>query len=125
MSTQREIFSRNLKSLVDKSHLTQTQLADICEVSTSTFSDWIYKRSYPRPEKLAVLAKALGVTEYDLISEQKESKERQYLPKHVVDITDDLMSNPSALSLYNDIRKLPEEDKETVRRLVSSLAKQK
>lgn len=125
MSTQREIFSRNLRLLVDKSHLNQTQLADICEVSTSTFSDWLYKRSYPRPEKLAILAKALGVTEYDLISEQKESEERQYLPKHVVDITNQLLNNPSALSLYTDILKLSEEDKETVRRLVSSLVKEK
>lgn len=123
MPTKREIFSRNLRRLVEKSHLNQVQLAELCSVSAGSFNDWCHARTYPRPEKMEHLAKALGVTVYDLITDFETPDARQKMAKSVEEIANELRENPDARELYTAIARLSADDMLTVRRLVFSLLK--
>lgn len=118
MSTEREIFSRNLKRLIENSYLNQSDLAAIVGVSKGSFSDWVNARSYPRPAKLAALAKALGVTEYDLITDFGSTEKRQFMSKELEEIARELHENPDARALFTAISKLSEADRKAIEHLV-------
>ena len=51
----KEIFSLNLKYYMDKTNITQKELAEIVGVATSTFNDWIKAKKYPRMDKIELL----------------------------------------------------------------------
>ena len=121
-SSKREIFARNLRSALASSYLNQAQLADICGVSRGTMSDWYHGRAYPRPEKLSLLANALGVTEYDLTVDFDSTKKIPYMNRELSEIAAELNENPDARRLYAAITQLKEEDKLAVQHIVYKLS---
>ena len=62
-------FSERLKFLRKQKGLTQQQLADLLNVSNKSVSRWESMGGYPDIELLAELAKALGVTVDELLSD--------------------------------------------------------
>lgn len=62
-------FSERLKLLRKQKGLTQQQLADLLNVSNKSVSRWESEGGYPDIELLAELAKALGVTVDELLSD--------------------------------------------------------
>lgn len=112
----KEIFSKNLQTLLKKRHLTQKKVADAIGVSTSTFCDWIKERAYPRMDKIQLLADYFGIEKSDLI-EKKDVYNKYYLDK----LAHELHENPDAALLYEEIKSLDDSDKELVRSLIKSL----
>ncbi len=62
-------FSERLKAYRKQKGLTQQQLADLLNISNKSVSRWESEGGYPDIELLAPLAKALGVTVDELLSE--------------------------------------------------------
>lgn len=112
----KEIFSKNLQTLLKKRHLTQKEVADAIGVSTSTFCDWIKERAYPRMDKIQLLADYFNIEKSDLI-EKKDVYNKYYLDK----LAHELHENPDAALLYEEIKSLDDSDKELVRSLIKSL----
>lgn len=121
MATKREIFAQNLRKTIENSYLNQAQLAEICGVSKGSFSDWANGRSYPRPDKLETLARALGVSEYDLTTNFDNDDARVYMNKEVAKIAKDLYENPDARGLYEAIKRLDEPELRAMKQIVFSL----
>lgn len=121
MATRKEILSQNLQRLLLTSHRNQAQLADICGVSKGSFGDWVHGRTFPRPEKLRVLANALGVSEQDLITDV-ETKEL-YLNADVMALAKQLSGNIEARDLLLDILNLEPQNMIVAKQVVSSLSK--
>lgn len=73
----KEIFARNLMYYIERSGKSQKELADMLEVATSTFNNWVKAKKYPRIDKIEMLADYFGILKSDLIEEKlTEEKEK-------------------------------------------------
>ncbi len=65
-------FGNRLRRLRKKTGLTQEQLAEAVNVSLKTVQRWEFNERQPRIEEIKALAKALGVSEADLLNDPPE-----------------------------------------------------
>ena len=98
-STNKEIFTRNLKRYLNLHEKTQKEVAAAIGVTTGNFCDWVKGRSYPRIEKLQALADYFGVTMASLVEDVNMEKET---------ISDE---DQAVLDLFHEV---PEEKRELV-----------
>ena len=70
-----EIFARNLKRYVDNSGKTQKEIASAINISCGTFCDWMKCRSYPRMDKIQLLAEYFGIQKSDLVEDMNIIRE--------------------------------------------------
>lgn len=92
----KKTFAENLKRYLDSKGLTQLDLANVMECSSSTVSDWCNGRKYPRVDKMQRIADYLGVQMSDLT--------RTHDPLEDADI-----------AFYDRYKSLTEEEKEDMR----------
>lgn len=62
MCNARDVFANNLKLALDRRGISQLDLSADLGVSSATVSYWCSGQKYPRPDKMQMLADALGVT---------------------------------------------------------------
>lgn len=73
----KDVFAKNLRKYMNRAGRTQREVAEVCGVSTATFSDWINAKKYPRIDKIEILADYFGIMKSDLIEEKMtEEKEK-------------------------------------------------
>ena len=68
----KEVMAKNLRYYVEKSGRTQKEMCEILDVSTSTFNDWMKGKSYPRIDKIELLANYFKILKSDLIEDKSE-----------------------------------------------------
>jgi len=73
MSEIREILSNNLVELRRSIGLTQSELAAKAGFQSKSYSRWETGKSWPEPETIQALAKALGVSEARLFQASSSS----------------------------------------------------
>lgn len=66
----KEIFSINLKRLMEQKGVSRQDLSKVLGVSYFTISDWVNGKKYPRMDKVELLADYFGVLKSDLIEEK-------------------------------------------------------
>ena len=81
-----EIFSRNLQRYMEISGKTQKEVAAAIGVSTGTFCDWIKCRTYPRMDKIQLLANYFGIQKSDLVEDPNVKKTISEQDKTVIDL---------------------------------------
>ena len=64
---EREIFSKNLRHYLSINNKTQSDLSRDLKITTSTISDWVNAKKYPRMDKVQLLADYLGIKKSDLV----------------------------------------------------------
>ena len=69
----KEIFSINLKRLMDKKGISRQDLSKVLGVSYFTISDWVNGKKYPRMDKVEMLADYFGVLKSELIEKRMKS----------------------------------------------------
>lgn len=72
----KEIFSRNLNYYMDKNGVTRNDLCEQLGLKYMTLSDWINGKTYPRIDKIELLANYFNINKSDLI----EDKSKQSSP---------------------------------------------
>ena len=65
-------MAKNLAYYVERSGKSQRELADVLGIATSTFNDWMKGKTYPRIDKIEMLANIFGILKSDLIEERTE-----------------------------------------------------
>lgn len=73
MSSQREVFSKNLRRLIDSRGIDQNVLADYLGVSEMSVSNWVNGVKYPRMTNIQKIADYFGVMKSDLIEDKSNS----------------------------------------------------
>lgn len=66
----KEIFSINLKRLMERKGVSRQDLSKVLGVSYFTISDWVNGKKYPRMDKVELLADYFGVLKSDLIEDK-------------------------------------------------------
>ena len=57
---QKDIFSKNLKYQLNIHKKTQADIVNDLNITSSTVSDWVNGKKYPRMDKVQILADYLG-----------------------------------------------------------------
>ncbi|MFJ7733785.1 LexA family protein [Lysinibacillus sp. NPDC097231] len=64
------VFSTNLKKQLDKRGLNQTDMARDLNIPETTVSNWMKASTYPRPDKIKLMADYFNIKRSDLTEEQ-------------------------------------------------------
>lgn len=75
----KDIFSRNLRRLMQRFGKDRNQICDDLGFKYSTFNDWYNGKKYPRIDKIEMLANYFGVLKSDLIEEKENTPGEQAL----------------------------------------------
>lgn len=97
----KEVMSNNLKYYMNKKGVDRNQLCSDLDLKYMTVSDWINAKTYPRIDKIELLANYFGINKSDLIEEKSTTPSSiplpNFDPRQAI-----LLSNYSKL---NDTRK--------------------
>ena len=75
----KQVMADNIKRLMNEFNASQSDICTRLKLKPSTFSDWVNAKTYPRIDKIELLANYFGVEKSDLIEEKSES----YLPTRI------------------------------------------
>lgn len=68
----KKIFSRNLRNYMDNKNINTMDLSKILNIAYSTVSDWVKGNSYPRIDKIEMLANYFNIEKSDLIEDKTD-----------------------------------------------------
>lgn len=69
----KEIFSRNLNYYMNKYGITRNDLCEQLDLKYMTLSDWINGKTYPRIDKIELLANYFNINKSDLIEDKTDT----------------------------------------------------
>lgn len=72
----KEIMARNISKYMDKMGVDRNKLSSDLDIKYTTLTDWINGKTYPRIDKIELLANYFGISKSDLVEDasQNESK---------------------------------------------------
>ena len=117
----KNVFSENLRYYLSRTGEMQKDIARVARVSEGTVSDWLNRRSYPRMDKIQLIAEHWGIQMTDLVDERSVDNEHEIEVKM---IAKELADNPDMLIMFQEFQKLSPANKEIVRAMISSLPKE-
>ncbi|MGV3043472.1 LexA family transcriptional regulator [Staphylococcus rostri] len=79
MLGNKEVMAKNISRLMKQNNVDRKQLSKDLKVKYTTLSDWINAKTYPRIDKIELLANYFSVSKSDLV-EDKEEKVLETLP---------------------------------------------
>lgn len=82
---ERNIFSRNIKRYMNLRNVSQSDLSRDLGINSSTISDWVNAKKYPRMDKVQLLADYLNILKSDLV-EERTSTPLNTTPVHFMEI---------------------------------------
>lgn len=63
----KQVMANNIKKYMNKFNISQTKLCNELNLKQSTFSDWVNAKTYPRIDKIELLANYFGVNKSNLV----------------------------------------------------------
>lgn len=57
----KEIMANNIRFYLSQNGISQTEICQTLGFSMSTFSDWVHARTYPRIDKIELMANYFGI----------------------------------------------------------------
>lgn len=70
----KKIMARNIQHYMDKYEKTRQDMCDALGVKYTTFTDWVKGNSYPRIDKIELMANYFGISKADLVEEHPFNK---------------------------------------------------
>lgn len=72
----KEIMAKNISKYMDKMGIDRNKLSSDLDIKYTTLTDWINGKTYPRIDKIELLANYFGISKSDLVEDasQNESK---------------------------------------------------
>jgi transcriptional regulator with XRE-family HTH domain len=115
------VFAENFNYYLQKNNERKIDIAKLLGVSQATVCDWTKMRTYPRMDKIQILAEHWGIEMSDLVEKRTllDVVERQKQK-----IAAELLDDGEAIVLYQAIKKLSPANREIVSALIKSLTKE-
>lgn len=73
----KEIMAKNIQYYMDKYEKTRQDMCDALGVKYTTFTDWVKGNSYPRIDKIELMANYFGISKADLVEEHLSDKSKR------------------------------------------------
>lgn len=119
---QKEIFSKNLKHLLDNSGKTQVEIAKDIGVSPQTMNTWVRGIAIPRMGKIQKLADYFGVDKSRLIDDS-DNEPKYYINSETAKIAQQIYDDPDLHALFDAAADSAPEDMQMAADLLRRLKK--
>ena len=116
----KEIMAKNIKRLME---LRGKDRNDVCKdlgFKYTTFTDWINAKTFPRIDKIEMMANYFGVSKADLVEEPVEA-EPYYINDDARELAQFLFENPEYKVLFDASRKVKKEDIAFVKQMIDRM----
>ncbi len=119
----KEIMAKNIQYYMDKYGKSRQDMCDALGVKYTTFTDWVKGNSYPRIDKIELMANYFGITKADLVEDHSDNQdaEQYYLDPDARDMAQFLFENPEYKVLFDASRKVKKEDIEFVKQMIDRI----
>lgn len=93
MLGNKEVMAKNISKYMKEKNVDRTKLSNDLKLKYTTVSDWINAKTYPRIDKIELLANYFGVSKADLVEEStyKPTTIAAHLDGEVSDLDEDEM----------------------------------
>lgn len=93
MLGNKEVMAKNISKYMKEKNVDRTKLSNDLKLKYTTVSDWINAKTYPRIDKIELLANYFGVSKSDLVEEEtyKPTTIAAHLDDEVSDLDEDEM----------------------------------
>lgn len=108
----KKIMAKNIQYYMDKYDKTRQEMCEALGVKYTTFTDWVKGNSYPRIDKIELMANYFGISKADLVedhNDMQQAKEPYYLNEETREIAQEVFENPELRSLFHVARDIPPE----------------
>ena len=79
----KDVMAKNIKIHMESAGVTAKDICSTLNIPMATFSDWIHAKTYPRIDKIEMLANYFGISKADLIEDYSGPKDAiPYEPRH-------------------------------------------
>lgn len=114
----KEIFSYNLNFYMNQNGKSRNDVANAIDTSYFTVTDWVRGKTYPRMDKVELLAKYFNVKIADLV----EEKTIENNPEEMATIHAEIISDKEYVAMYKNFKLLDESQRKIVKDMINSLA---
>ena len=118
----KQIMAKNIRKYMELNNMTQTDLCNALGLKFMTVSDWVNAKSYPRIDKIEMMANYFGISKADLVEESTEKKE-YYIDPRTAEIAQEIKDSRELSALFDVQRDMSPEDLQTVYQLALALKK--
>lgn len=66
----KEIMAKNIKKYMSINNVSQSEVCRLLKIPMPTFSDWVNAKTYPRIDKIELMANYFGISKSDLVEEK-------------------------------------------------------
>ena len=117
----KEVMAINIQRLMDKNKIDRKDLAKAINTPYTTVCDWVNGKTYPRIDKIEMMANYFNVNKSDLV-EDIEEKQSYYLDPETAEMAQELFERPEMRVLFDASRKATKEDIEQVADILKKLS---
>lgn len=71
----KQVFAKNLQYYMDMRNVTRNDLCEALGIKYTTLTDWVNAKTYPRIDKIELMARYFGINKADLV-EERTAKEQ-------------------------------------------------
>ena len=72
MDNSKTILAKNIRYLMEQKQKTRTELCEALGVKYTTLSDWVNGKTYPRIDKIELMANYFGISKADLVEDRSD-----------------------------------------------------
>ena len=74
----KEIMAKNIQYYMDKYGKSRQDMCEALGVKYTTFTDWVKGNSYPRIDKIELMANYFGISKADLVEDHNDHQDDHY-----------------------------------------------
>lgn len=117
----KQIMANNILFYMEKFGKSRNDMCDALGVKYTTFTDWVKGKSYPRIDKIELMANYFGISKAELV-EERTNETSYYLDEEAREAADFLHKNPEYKVLFDASRKVKKEDIDFVRKMIDKFS---
>lgn len=119
----KEIMARNIKFQMAKKGINQTELCNTLGFKPMTVSDWLRAKTYPRIDKIELMAQYFGITKAELVEDHTQNTEEAayYLNPETARVAQEIFENSELRILFDAARDASPEDLRTTYKILLDL----
>lgn len=120
----KEIMAKNIRYYMNKHSVSQTEICNTLGFKMPTFSDWVNAKTYPRIDKIELMANYFGISKADLVEDHdkmSESTDSYYLNDDARELAEFMFKNPEYKVLFDASRKVKKDDIEFVKEMIDRM----
>lgn len=115
----KEVMARNIKRLMDINEIDRNKICSDLNIKYTTFADWVNANTYPRIDKIEMMANYFHVSKAELVEEDADL--RYYVDIETTKMAQSLFENKELRMLFDAAQDASPEDLETVHSMLLAL----